>query len=312
MHLSKGPLFTRTDFEPYNFSDMANIFYKCYAFNINQGLSDFDIINSYLQGPLFDGFILVQEIPNETGAIQRKTCATLTLCHRQIDRKNSIISIYNMCISPDLQGLGLGKIFMAESLKMLYRHLKLTPSKDNPVLLALTLLVHSPTYMSACKMYFSQGFYRYSFGNIAYQHNKELVSIIEDLKKLTFDSPKTTFNHSFEQEWQEWRTTEKLKLNQFDKSKGFKPSPYGKNQDLAFSLYRLDYYGDGSTIDFSFPPTDFCSSIQPFMQDKYETLFQPADIHREIQFQPKKNKYSDWNDSSMDDYEEEEDFREYL
>ncbi len=142
-------------------------------------------------------------------------------------------------------------------------------------------------------MYFSQGFYRYSFGNIAYQHNKELVSVIEDLKKLTFDSPKTTLNHSFEQEWQEWRTMEKLKLNQFDKSKGFKPSPYGKNQDLAFSLYRLDYYGTVVRLIFHFHLQIFALH-SAFMQDKYETLFQPADIDREIQFQPKKNNHSYW------------------
>ena len=298
---------SQSDFEVFNLQEIGNIFNKCFAFNLSREYNDYEILARFIHGPVFDGFILVKEIPLSDGKIGRETLATLTLAHRKLDAENDVVLVYNMCISPNWQGKGLGRILMQKAFQMFYKRLNLTPSKEKPVLLALCLLVQNPAFDSACKMYGAQGYYYYEYTNVAHQHDGELLRIISKLKNLSTSTPSTIYNFDFEH----------------DRNSMQKKTPYysfiDENSKKAISFYRLDSVGDGQTLNFAFPLTTFCQKVRPFMVERVELLnnsrfnnkFSFNEEEDSIQ-QKEKNASSNAMSDSIDENEEEEENNDYF
>lgn len=291
-HFPPSKIFTPEEFDQLHLQGTGPIFQSCFDFNLDSKLSDFDVIAKYVHGTYFDGFLLVQP------GIQAKALGTLTLSHKPIDSNSCAVFIFNMCLAPDLQGLGYGGLFIDRSLASLYARLKLKPSMEKPVLLGLSLMTHNPTYLAACKAYVKAGFYLYDYGNVTYKSRLYLQDKVQELLQLSPSSPMTVTNRDFDNSGLSAAGDKGNYSQQSSSSAPRNPLPFrfiptGREEDKIVSLFRLDVNGEG-LIDFAYPPTDFCLQVKLKMEQAVEEM--------EAKIAHKKP----WDDYSFDEDGEED------
>ena len=255
-HFPPSRIITAEEFEELQIVGSGPTFQSCFDFNLDNQLTDFDVMAKYVHGTYFDGFLLIE--PQS-----RRAVGTLTLSHKGIDAKSSAIFIFNMCLAPELQGAGYGGPFIDKSLKSLYARLKTTPSLERPFLLGLSLMNHNPTFMAACKAYVKAGFYLYDYGNVTYKSRfylQDKIAQLQEMNSNPFSTPMTVTNR-------DWDST-----NGMGVGKPAQFHPTGSEDDKIVSLFRLDTNGEG-TVPFSIPPNDFCAKVKESMQEKVNERF---------------------------------------
>lgn len=262
LHLQAKMPLTREEMAPYNFRNIASTFLKC--FKVDQSLDDHGVLSRYVHGPAFDGFLVCQTVKEASGVEARNVIGTLSLCLKTISGNRKVVYVYNLCIEPTLQGKANGKNFMDKALECLYASEKIVASDQTPVMIALSIIFQSPTYLMACKSYTKQGFFSYGYGNVAEMTDYAMSKKFDELMNIPLKSQNMT-----------------IARRDFDVTNGVissenrrKTFTFGENRYLA--LFKLDKTGNGD-IDFAFPPNDFCEVIyNGVMNPVTQSSFMPS------------------------------------
>ena len=131
-------------------------------------------------------------------------------------------------------------------MQLLYRRKGFEPSSSAPVIVALSLMVTSPTFVQACSAYERDGYFWYMPGNVAYISDGKLAAKARAIQQDGMQAEGAIMRQPLQKPAVDLST---------DPAAG-----YGKD---IFTLLRLDC---GEARPFVPPPTNFAAAVLAFAQ----------------------------------------------
>jgi GNAT superfamily N-acetyltransferase len=232
----EGRALTELKFEALPIHGLSACLKSCFTL---ENYSDYSTLKYVLDCENFDNFFFIQKTT-------RKVIGTVSLWPLEtLQKKERVIVIYNVCLSPGLRGKGNGTFLIQEALKRHYSSFGVElPSLQNPVLLVLTVVLSSPTFIEACNLYRKLGFYNWECGN--FMQRKEwtwrLEGKVEELRNMNCQS---------------------MILNEWNRKCTLAEG------DRHVTMYRLDIGPEG-LLRFVLPPGNFCQRLRKKIQSRKE------------------------------------------